>query len=94
LLYGEGPLEHYASTILNAAVADWAALIATETGLDTTVAEIVTRMLLAAMSGAVDVMQTGVKSLDEVADLYSTIALAGMRAVAQGAGDGSLPNRT
>ncbi|SOE93106.1 transcriptional regulator, TetR family [Burkholderia sp. D7] len=82
LLYGEGPHEHYASTILNAAVADWAAMIATETGLDTTVAEVVTRMLLAAMSGAVDVMQTGVKPLDEVADLYSTIALAGMRAVA------------
>lgn len=82
LLYGEGPHEHYASTILNAAVADWAAMIATETGLDTTVAEVVTRMLLAAMSGAVDVMQTGVKPLDEVADLYSTIALAGVRAVA------------
>jgi len=90
LLYGEGPLEHYASTILNAAVADWAAMIVTETGLDKTVAEIVTRMLLAAMSGAVDVMQTGVKSLDEVADLYSTIALAGMRAVAQGGGNGGL----
>ena len=90
LLYGEGPLEHYASTILNAAVADWAAMIATETGLDKTVAEIVTRMLLAAMSGAVDVMQTGVKSLDEVADLYSTIALAGMRAVAQREGNGGL----
>jgi len=90
LLYGEGPLEHYASTILNAAVADWAAMIVTETGLDKTVAEIVTRMLLAAMSGAVDVMQTGVKSLDEVADLYSTIALAGMRAVAQGAGNAAL----
>jgi AcrR family transcriptional regulator len=90
LLYGEGPLEHYASAILSAAVADWAAMIVTETGLDTTVAEIVTRMLLAAMSGAVDVMQTGVKSLDEVADLYSTIALAGVRAVAQGAGEGGL----
>ena len=90
LLYGEGPLEHYASTILNAAVADWAAMIVTETGLDKTIAEIVTRMLLAAMSGAVDVMQTGVKSLDEVADLYSTIALAGMRAVAQGAGNAAL----
>jgi len=90
LLYGEGPHEHYASTILNAAVADWAAMIATETGLDKTVAEIVTRMLLAAMSGAVEVMQTGLRPLDEVADLYSTIALAGMRAVAQSAGDGGL----
>jgi AcrR family transcriptional regulator len=88
LLYGEGPLEHYASTIQNAAVANWAGMIATETGLDTTVAEIVTRMLLAALSGAVDVMQTGLKPLDEVADLYSTIALAGIRAVAQGDGDG------
>jgi hypothetical protein len=83
LLYGEGPHEHYASTILNAAVADWAAMIATETGLDATVAETVTRMLLAAMSGAVEVMQMGIKPLDEVADIYSTIALAGMRAVAQ-----------
>ncbi|WP_158939723.1 hypothetical protein [Burkholderia sp. S171] len=71
---------------MTAAVADWAAEIATETGLDTTVAEMVTRMLLAAMSGAVNVMQTGVKSLDEVANLYSTITLAGVRAVAQGAG--------
>ena len=88
LLYCEGPHEHYASTILNAAVADWAAMIVTETGLDATLAEIVTRMLLAAMSGAVDVMQTGVKPLDEVADLYSTIALAGMRAVAQRDGGG------
>jgi hypothetical protein len=33
-------------------------------------------------------MQTGVKPLDEVADLYSTIALAGMRAVAQRDGGG------
>ena len=87
LLYGEGPLEHYASTVLNAAVANWAGKITTETGLDPTVAEIVARMLLAALSGAVDVMLTGLKPLDEVADLYSTIALAGMRAVAQGAAE-------
>ena len=87
LLYGEGPLEHYASRILNTAVANWAGMIATETGLDPTVAEIVARMLLAALSGAVDVMQTSLKPLDEVADLYSTIALAGIRAVAQGAAE-------
>jgi hypothetical protein len=58
-------------------------MIATETGLHATVAEAATRMLLAALSGAVEVMQTGLKPLDEVADLYSTIALAGIRAVAQ-----------
>ncbi|HEV7835199.1 MAG TPA: TetR/AcrR family transcriptional regulator [Caballeronia sp.] len=83
LLCCEGPHEHYASTVLNTAVADWAAMIATETGLHATVAEAATRMLLAALSGAVEVMQTGLKPLDEVADLYSTIALAGIRAVAQ-----------
>jgi len=83
LLYGEGPLEDYAIKITNVAVANWSAMICAETGLDAALAEIVTRMLLAALSGAVDVMQMGLRPLDEVADLYSTIALAGMQAVAQ-----------
>src|SRR5258708_2086158 len=87
LLYGEGPLEHYAIKILNVAVAAWSAMIFAETGLAAAVAALVTRMLLAALSGAVDVMQMGLRPLDEVADLYSTIALAGMQAVAQRASE-------
>lgn len=81
LLYGDGALEHYASTVRDTAVADWGSMIASETGLEPTSAATVTRMLLAALSGAIDAVQIDGKPLNEVADFYSTIVLAGIHAL-------------
>jgi AcrR family transcriptional regulator len=83
LLYGDVALEHYASTVRNAAVANWGSMVAGETALEPASAAVVTRMLLAALSGAVDAIQIEGKPLDEVADFYSTIVLAGIHALKQ-----------
>jgi AcrR family transcriptional regulator len=86
LLYDQGPLESYANRIRNAAIADWATTASAETGLPEQDAAIVTRMLLSALVGGIEALEMGLKSVDEVADLYVAVVLSSLRAATRQAG--------
>ncbi|MEW6346229.1 MAG: helix-turn-helix domain-containing protein [Paraburkholderia sp.] len=79
LLYDQGPLETYSGAIRQAAVTNWAATLVAETGLPERDATTVTRMLLAALMGAIEALEAGDSSLDTIVELYVATVVAIIR---------------
>jgi AcrR family transcriptional regulator len=84
LLFDQGAAEPLARDVNRRALADWTQVYRDEMGVSAVTAEILARMLIMALRGAVDALQRGLGPLDEVADIYTKLTLAAAREVAKG----------
>jgi AcrR family transcriptional regulator len=71
-------------------VQEWAERIQLAAKVPPAQAEVLSRMFLAALYGASDALHQGVASLDEIAEIFLTVALAGTRSVAARSADETL----
>ncbi|MBB5357472.1 AcrR family transcriptional regulator [Rhodanobacter sp. ANJX3] len=72
-----------AKEVHDLAVKDWAAVLRNSHAIPKARADVVARMYLAALRGAVDALGLKVATLDEIVSIYTTVAVAGADAVAK-----------
>ena len=84
LLFDQGAAEPLARDVNRRALADWTQVYRREMGVSAVTAEILARMLIMALRGAVDALQRGLGPLEEIADIYTKLTLAAAREVAKG----------
>ena len=84
LLFDQGAAEALARDVNRRALADWTQVYRDEMGVSAITGEILARMLIMALRGAVDALQRGLAPLEEIADIYTKLTLAAAREVAKG----------
>jgi AcrR family transcriptional regulator len=65
-------------------LANWTRIYSAELGVSAVTAEILARMLILGLRGAVEALQRGLAPLEEIADIYTTLVLTSLREVAKG----------
>ena len=84
LLFEPGAATGLARDVNRRALDDWTQIYRQEVGVSAVTAEVLARMLLMALRGAVEALQKGLAPLDEIADIYTKLTLAAVREVGEG----------
>ena len=93
LLFGHDAASAISTDVLEASTKNWTTVLCSFLDLSDTTAEIMARLYLAALRGAVEALERKVAPLEDIATVYTKIALAGADAVSSSTSMSPRPHR-